>query len=75
MTLLRPRYLVVLVAGLCAQAAAQESTTDGAIQQVEVKGAGYDARRDDTAATTPPPVSWSTATRWCATGTATSPTS
>ena len=50
MTLLRPRYLVALVAGLCAQAAAQESATDGAIQQVEVKGAGYDARRDDTAA-------------------------
>ena len=50
MTLLCPRYLVVLVAGLCAQAAAQESTADGAIQQVEVKGTGYDARRDDTAA-------------------------
>ncbi|MGX9219044.1 TonB-dependent receptor plug domain-containing protein [Massilia varians] len=50
MTLLRSRYLVVLVAGLCAQAAAQENTADGAIQQVEVKGAGYDARRDDTAA-------------------------
>jgi len=50
MTLLRPRYLVVLVAGLCAQASAQESTADGAIPQVEVKGTGYDARRDDTAA-------------------------
>lgn len=50
MTLLRPRYLVVLVAGLSAQAFAQQSATDGPIQQVEVKGAGYDARRDDTAA-------------------------
>lgn len=50
MTLLRPRSLVVLIAGLCAHAAAQESTADAPIQQVEVKGAGYDARRDDTAA-------------------------
>ncbi|MGI4845314.1 MAG: TonB-dependent receptor plug domain-containing protein [Janthinobacterium lividum] len=50
MTLLRPRSLVVLIAGLCAHAAAQESTADAAIQQVEVKGIGYDARRDDTAA-------------------------
>lgn len=50
MTLLRPRSLVVLIAGLCAHAAAQESTADAAIQQVEVKGTGYDARRDDTAA-------------------------
>lgn len=50
MTLLTPRYLVVLIAGLSAQAFAQQSGTDGPIQQVEVKGAGYDARRDDTAA-------------------------
>ncbi|VXB09412.1 TonB-dependent siderophore receptor [Massilia sp. 9I] len=50
MTLLRPRYLVVLVAGICAQASAQQTATDGAIAQVEVKGASYDARRDDTAA-------------------------
>lgn len=49
MVQLRPRYLVVLMAGLCAQAFAQQSTTDGPIQQVEVKGGGYDARRDDTA--------------------------
>lgn len=50
MSLLRPRHLVVLVAGLCAQAGAQQSGTDGPVQQVEVKGQGYDARRDDTAA-------------------------
>jgi outer membrane receptor protein involved in Fe transport len=50
MNLLRPRHLVVLVAGLCAQASAQQSATSGAIQQVEVKGDGVDARRDDTAA-------------------------
>ncbi|RZA33211.1 MAG: TonB-dependent receptor [Lysobacteraceae bacterium] len=50
MTLLRPRYLVVLVAGICAQAFAQQSGTDGPVQQVEIKGQGYDARRDDTAA-------------------------
>ncbi|BDT58805.1 hypothetical protein MasN3_22990 [Massilia varians] len=50
MVLLRPRHLVVLIAGLNAPAFAQQSSTDGAIQQVEVKGANYDARRDDTAA-------------------------
>lgn len=50
MTTPRPRFLVLLIAGLCAHAAAQQAGTDGAIQQVEVKGAGYDARRDDTAA-------------------------
>lgn len=49
MTLLHPRYLAVLAAGLCAQSAAQQSTEGGAVQQVEVKGAQYDARRDDTA--------------------------
>ena len=39
MVLLRPRHLVVLIAGLNAPAFAQQSSTDGAIQQVEVKGA------------------------------------
>ncbi|MCC2955321.1 TonB-dependent receptor [Massilia sp. IC2-477] len=48
--MLRPRNLAILMAGLCAQAAAQESASSGLVQQVEVKGAGYDARRDDTAA-------------------------
>ncbi|KFI05857.1 hypothetical protein JN27_19235 [Massilia sp. BSC265] len=48
--MLRPRYLAVLVAGLCAQASAQESASGGPVQQVEVKGTGYNARRDDTAA-------------------------
>jgi len=47
MTMPHPRLLVLLITGLCAQAAAQQSEP---IQQVEVKGAGYDARRDDTAA-------------------------
>ena len=47
---LRPRCLAVLLAGLCAHAHAQQSGSADAIQQVEVKGAGYDARRDDTAA-------------------------
>jgi len=50
MTLPHPRILAILVAGLSVHAFAQQSATDGAIQQVEVKGAGYDARRDDTAA-------------------------
>ncbi|MFC0251657.1 TonB-dependent receptor plug domain-containing protein [Massilia consociata] len=51
MTLLRPRHMVVLLAGLSAPALAQQSATDAAIQRVEVKGtaAGYDPRRDDTA--------------------------
>jgi outer membrane receptor protein involved in Fe transport len=48
--MLRPRLLAVLAAGLCAQASAQQSAGSEAIQQVEVKGAGYDARREDTAA-------------------------
>lgn len=50
MTLLTPRHLAVLIAGLSAPAFAQQSATGEPIQQVEVKGAGYDARRDDTAA-------------------------
>lgn len=44
-----PGVLAVLVGGLCAAAFAQESAAPGPIQQVEVKGTGYDARRDDTA--------------------------
>jgi outer membrane receptor protein involved in Fe transport len=48
--MLRPRHLFVLIAGLSAHSMAQQSIAEGAIQQVEVKGAGYDARRDDTAA-------------------------
>ena len=50
MILLKPRHLAVLIAGLCAPAFAQQSATGEPIQQVEVKGANYDARRDDTAA-------------------------
>lgn len=54
MTLLRPRHLIVIIAGLSAhsfaQTVAQQPAADGAMQQVEVKGKGYDARRDDTAA-------------------------
>jgi outer membrane receptor protein involved in Fe transport len=50
MTLLRPRHVFFLIAGLSAHSLAQQSATQGPIQQVEVKGAGYDARRDDTAA-------------------------
>jgi outer membrane receptor protein involved in Fe transport len=51
MAVLRPRYLVVLVAGLCASAFAQEPAPAEPIQRVEVKGtaASYDPRRDDTA--------------------------
>ena len=45
---LRPRYLAVLIAALCAQASAQQAQDP--VPQVEVKGSGYDARRDDTAA-------------------------
>lgn len=45
----RPPCLVILLAGLCAPAFAQQSAPAGTIQQVEVKGASYDARRDDTA--------------------------
>lgn len=45
---LRPHYLAVLAAALCAPASAQQ--TREPMQQVEVKGSGYDARRDDTAA-------------------------
>ncbi|MDB5791445.1 MAG: hypothetical protein JWQ80_1469 [Massilia sp.] len=46
-----PRYLVVLVAGLCATAFAREPLPADPVQRVEVKGtaAGYDPRRDDTA--------------------------
>ncbi|MGH8853782.1 MAG: TonB-dependent receptor plug domain-containing protein [Telluria sp.] len=49
---LRQRHLLVILAGLSAPAFAQQSTPDGAVQQVEVKGtaASYDPRRDDTAA-------------------------
>jgi len=47
---LRPRYLAFLLASLGSQAFAQQSEPAPAIQQVEVKGANYDARRDDTAA-------------------------
>lgn len=50
MALLHPRNLAVLATGLCASALAQQSTEGGAVQKVEVKGAQYDARRDDTAA-------------------------
>ncbi|MEX5744630.1 TonB-dependent receptor plug domain-containing protein [Massilia sp. X63] len=50
MTLLRPRHLAVLLAGLSGPVFAQQSAKDGPVQQVEVKGAAYDARRDDTAA-------------------------
>ena len=52
MALLRPRHLVVLIAGLCAPAFAQEPVPADPIPQVEVKGtaASYDPRRDDTAA-------------------------
>ncbi len=45
---LRHRHLAILVAALCAQASAQQAQEP--MQQVEVKGSGYDARRDDTAA-------------------------
>ncbi len=45
---LRPHHLAVLAAAFCAQASAQQAQDQ--IQQVEVKGSGYDARRDDTAA-------------------------
>ncbi|QOY96289.1 TonB-dependent receptor [Massilia sp. UMI-21] len=48
--MLRPRHLLVLAAGLSAQTFAQQSDAGAPIQQVEIKGAGYDARRDDTAA-------------------------
>lgn len=51
MTVLRPRVLAVFVAGLCAQACAQQSGPEPAIARVEVNGAAaYDPRRDDTAA-------------------------
>ncbi|MFC5460947.1 TonB-dependent receptor plug domain-containing protein [Massilia niabensis] len=51
MASLGPRYLVVLVAGLCATAFAQEPVPADPIARVEVKGtaASYDPRRDDTA--------------------------
>ncbi|MEW6759905.1 MAG: TonB-dependent receptor [Pseudomonadota bacterium] len=45
---LRPCHLAVLAAAFCAQASAQQAPDT--VQQVEVKGSGYDARRDDTAA-------------------------
>lgn len=50
MKLLRPRYIAVLIAGLSAHSFAHAQQSDGPVQQVEVKGQGYDARRDDTAA-------------------------
>ena len=48
----RPRYLSFLATSLCATALAREAPPAGPIQKVEVKGtaAGYDPRRDDTAA-------------------------
>jgi len=45
---LRRHHLAILAAALCAQASAQQAPEP--MQQVEVKGSGYDARRDDTAA-------------------------
>ncbi|MBD8530171.1 MULTISPECIES: TonB-dependent siderophore receptor [unclassified Massilia] len=48
MKLPQRRYLVILLAGLSAPALAQQ-TADGAIARVDVKGAAYDPRRDDTA--------------------------
>lgn len=50
MALPYPRFLAVLVAGLCAQASAQDQGVKASVQQVEVKGGAYDPRRDDTAA-------------------------
>ncbi|OON63339.1 hypothetical protein B0920_08075 [Massilia sp. KIM] len=50
MALPYPRFLAVLVAGLCAQASAQDQGVKAGVQQVEVKGGAYDPRRDDTAA-------------------------
>jgi outer membrane receptor protein involved in Fe transport len=45
---IRPRLVALCAVALCAQAIAQQSPEP--MQQVEVKGSGYDARRDETAA-------------------------
>jgi len=49
MKLPQRRYLVILLAGLPAPALAQQTAANGAIARVDVKGAAYDPRRDDTA--------------------------